>query len=63
MDVFYSIVECLRYPWRRDVDIDRKIIIILNKYMVNHIEIDFYLRMFLDDFDAIQVKETMEKYL
>ena len=58
---FYNIIECLRYPWRRDVDIDRKIISVLDKYLVNHIEMEFYLRMWLDDFDFKVLRTTIEQ--
>jgi len=58
---FYNIIECLRYLWRRDVDIDRKIISVLDKYPVNHIEMDFYLRMWLDDFDFKVLRTTIEQ--
>lgn len=51
LDLLFEIVEQLRYIWRRDEKDDVAILLILRKYNENMIKDDFYLRMYLPDFD------------
>ena len=54
----YDIVDSLRRPWRRDVDLDEQIINLL--YIDNcRIEEIFYLRMSLENFDMDMLYRNM----
>lgn len=48
--VLFMILENLRYPWRRDADIEKMIIFTLRKNNEKEIRSNFYIRMMLPDF-------------
>lgn len=53
-----SLVDCLRTPWRKDLEIDTKILTTLNNQNKSLILDDFYLRMWLYDMDTILIHEN-----
>ena len=50
VNYLFDVINCLRYPWRRDEDLDNEIIELLYLDNKRDIEDDFYLRMHLKNF-------------